>query len=127
MHTVESNKLEHVIIVGDRVLVKPKSLKEQTKSGLYLPPGVQEKEKVQEGYIMKVGPGYPIAADFGLDEEAWNQDQQEDVRYIPLQAKAGDLAIYLQRDAIEIIYHQERYFIVPQSALLMLVREDDLA
>lgn len=126
MHTVESNKLEHVIIVGDRVLVKPKSLKEQTKSGLYLPPGVQEKEKVQEGYIMKVGPGYPIAADFGLDEEAWNQDQQEDVRYIPLQAKAGDLAIYLQRDAIEIIYHQERYFIVPQSALLMLVREEDL-
>ena len=66
MRTVESNKLEHVIIVGDRVLVKPKSLKEQTKSGLYLPPGVQEKEKVQEGYIMKVGPGYPIAADFGL-------------------------------------------------------------
>ena len=126
MHTVESNKLEHVIIVGDRVLVKPKSLKEQTKSGLYLPPGVQEKEKVQEGYIMKVGPGYPIAADFGLDEEVWNQDQQEDVRYIPLQAKAGDLAIYLQRDAIEIIYHQERYFIVPQAAILMLVREEDL-
>ena len=126
MRIVESNKLEHVIIVGDRVLIKPKSLKEQTKSGLYLPPGVQEKEKVQEGYIMKVGPGYPIAADFGLDEEAWNQDQQEDVRYIPLQAKAGDLAIYLQRDAIEIIYHQERYFIVPQSALLMLVREEDL-
>ena len=126
MNTVKSNKLEHVIIVGDRVLVKPKSLKEQTKSGLYLPPGVQEKEKVQEGYIMKVGPGYPIAADFGLDEEVWNQDQQEDVRYIPLQAKAGDLAIYLQRDAIEIIYHQERYFIVPQSALLMLVREEDL-
>ena len=60
MRTVESNKLEHVIIVGDRVLVKPKSLKEQTKSGLYLPPGVQEKEKVQEGYIMRTGPGYPI-------------------------------------------------------------------
>jgi chaperonin GroES len=127
MRIVESNKLEHVIIVGDRVLIKPKSLKEQTKSGLYLPPGVQEKEKVQEGYIMKVGPGYPIAADYGIEEEVWNQDQQEDVRYIPLQAKAGDLAIYLQRDAIEIIYHQERYFIVPQSALLMLVREDDLA
>jgi chaperonin GroES len=123
---VESNKLEQVIIVGDRVLIKPKSLKEQTKSGLFLPPGVLQKEKVQEGYIMKVGPGYPIAADFGLEEEAWNQEEQEDVRYIPLQAKAGDLAIYLQRDAIEINYNQERYFIVPQSAILMLVREDDL-
>jgi co-chaperonin GroES (HSP10) len=127
MSIVESNKLEHVIIVGDRVLIKPKSLKEQTKSGLFLPPGVQEKEKVQEGYIMKVGPGYPIAADYGFEEEDWNQQEQEDIRYIPLQAKAGDLAIYLQRDAIEIVYHQQRYFIVPQSAILMLVREEDLA
>jgi co-chaperonin GroES (HSP10) len=126
MSVVESNKLEHVIIVGDRVLIKPKSLKEQTKSGLFLPHGVQEKEKVQEGYIMKVGPGYPIAADYGFEEEEWNQQEQEDIRYIPLQAKAGDLAIYLQRDAIEILYHQERYFIVPQSAILMRVREEDL-
>ncbi|MGV3502277.1 MAG: co-chaperone GroES [Adhaeribacter sp.] len=123
---MESNKLEHVIIVGDRVLIKPKSQKEQTKSGLFLPPGVQEKEKVQEGYIMKSGPGYPIAADYGFEEESWNQEEQEDIRYIPLQAKPGDLAIYLQRDAIEIIYHQEKYFIVPQSAILMLVREEDL-
>lgn len=124
---MESNKLENVIIVGDRVLIKPKTLKERTQSGLFLPPGVQEKEKVQEGYIMKVGPGYPVAADFGFEEEAWNPDEQEEVRYIPLQAKPGDLAIYLQRDAIEIIYHGERYFIVPQSAILMLVREEDLA
>lgn len=118
--------LDKVIIVGDRVLVKPKTQKDQTKSGLFLPPGVQEKEKVQEGYIMKVGPGYPIPADYGFDEDVWNQEEQEDVRYIPLQAKPGDLAIYLQRDAIEIIYHGEKYFIVPQSAILMLVREDDL-
>ena len=125
MRTVESNKLEHVIIVGDRVLVKPKSLKEQTKSGLYLPPGVQEKEKVQEGYIMRTGPGYPIPADYGLDDEMWGEED-ENVRYIPLQAKEGDLAIYKQRDAIEINYLGEKYFIVPQSAVLMLVREEDL-
>jgi co-chaperonin GroES (HSP10) len=126
MRVLETNKLESVIIVGDRVLIKPKTAKEQTKSGLFLPPGVQEKEKVQEGYIMKVGPGYPIPADFGLDDETWNQEDQEAVRYIPLQAKEGDLAIYLQRDAIEIIYHGEKYFIVPQSAILMLIREEDL-
>src|SRR5688572_7419772 len=108
MHTLsmrisEKNKLEKIIIVGDRVLIKPKTSREQTKSGLYLPPGVQEKEKVQEGYIMRVGPGYPIPADYGFDEEDWDEDK-EDVRYIPLQAKEGDLAIYLQRDAIEINY-----------------------
>jgi len=123
---LDSNKLDKVIIVGDRVLVKPKTNKDQTQSGLFLPPGVQEKEKVQEGYIMKVGPGYPIPADYGFEEEPWNQEDEEEVRYIPLQAKLGDLAIYLQRDAIEIIYHGEKYFIVPQSAVLMLVREDDV-
>jgi len=124
---LDSNKLDKVIIVGDRVLVKPKTTKDQTQSGLFLPPGVQEKERVQEGYIMKVGPGYPIPADYGFEEESWNQEDEEEVRYIPLQAKPGDLAIYLQRDAIEIVYHQEKYFIVPQSAVLMLVREDDVS
>lgn len=131
MHTLsmrisESNKLEKIIIVGDRVLIKPKTSREQTKSGLYLPPGVQEKEKVQEGYVMKVGPGYPIPADYGFDDEVWGQEEQEQVRYLPLQAKEGDLAIYLQRDAIEINYMGEKYYIVPQSAVLMLVREEDL-
>ncbi|PRY10945.1 co-chaperonin GroES (HSP10) [Pontibacter ummariensis] len=125
MRISEENKLEKIIIVGDRVLVKPKTARDQTKSGLFLPPGVQEKEKVQEGYIMKVGPGYPIPADYGFDEEPWNQEEEE-VRYIPLQAKEGDLAIYLQRDAIEINYLGDKYFIVPQSAVLMLVREEDL-
>ncbi|WP_439881061.1 co-chaperone GroES [Pontibacter sp. MBLB2868] len=130
MHTLpmrisEKNTLEKIIIVGDRVLIKPKTARDQTKSGLYLPPGVQAKEKVQEGYIMKVGPGYPIPTDYGFDEEPWGQDEEE-VRYIPLQAKEGDLAIYLQRDAIEINYLGEKYFIVPQSAVLMLVREEDL-
>jgi chaperonin GroES len=131
MHTLsmrisESNKLEKIIIVGDRVLIKPKSSREQTKSGLYLPPGVQEKEKVQEGYVMKVGPGYPMPIDYGFDEEVLGDEEQEPVRYLPLQIKEGDLAIYLQRDAIEINYLGEKYFIVPQSAVLMLVREEDL-
>ncbi len=126
MRISEKNKLEKIIIVGDRVLIKPKSVSDQTKSGLYLPPGVQAKEKVQEGYIMKVGPGYPIPVDYGFDEESWNQEEEDDVRYIPLQSKEGDLAIYLQRDAIEINYLNEKYYIVPPSAVLMLVREEDL-
>jgi chaperonin GroES len=126
MRVSEKNKLEKIIIVGDRVLIKPKAAQDQTKSGLYLPPGVQQKEKVQEGYIMKVGPGYAVSTDYGFDEESWQQEEEEDVRYIPLQSKEGDLAIYLQREAIEINYQGEKYFIVPQSAVLMLVREEDL-
>ena len=55
------NKLKRLIVVGDRVLIKPKDPTDRTSSGLYLPPTVQEKEQVQSGYVIKVGPGYPIS------------------------------------------------------------------
>jgi co-chaperonin GroES (HSP10) len=48
------------------------------------------------------------------------------VKYIPLQAREGDLAIFLLNGATEVMYEGERYFIVPQSAILMLEREEDL-
>jgi co-chaperonin GroES (HSP10) len=43
-----------------------------------------------------------------------------------LQAREGDLAIFLSGGATEVMYEGEKYFIVPQSAILMLEREDDL-
>ena len=45
---------------------------------------------------------------------------------MPLQAKEGDLAIFLLSGATEVMYEKEKYFIVPQSAILMLEREEDL-
>ena len=118
------NTLKNIIIVGDRVLIKPKKLSEKTTSGLYLPPGVQEKEKIQSGYIMKTGPGYPIP--IPADEDEIWKEQDEKVKYLPLQAKEGDLAIFLQKGAYELQYKKEKYFIVPQSSILMLEREEDL-
>jgi len=119
----EDNKLKKLIVVGDRVLIKPATPNERTASGLYLPPGVQEKEKVQQGYIIKTGPGYAIP--IPEEDDAW-KPQDEKVKYIPLQAKEGDLAIYLVSGSTEIVYQGEKYFIVPQSAILMLEREEDL-
>lgn len=124
MELTADNKLRKIIIVGDRVLIKPKKMNERTSSGLFLPPGVQEKEKVQYGYIIKTGPGYPIPIP-AEDEEPW-KDADEKIKYIPLQAKEGDLAVFLQRGAYEIQYEGEKYFIVPQSSLLMLEREEGL-
>jgi len=125
MKITGDNKLRKIIIVGDRVLIKPKKMSERTESGLYLPPGVQEKEKVQSGFVMKTGPGYPIPMPIEEDEP-W-KDQDEQIKYVPLQAKAGDLAIFLQKGAFEIMYEGEKYFIVAQSSILMLEREEDLA
>jgi co-chaperonin GroES (HSP10) len=123
MHITPDNRLKKLIIIGDRVLVKITQLNERTQTGLYLPPGVQEKEKVQKGYIIKTGPGYAIPAP--AEDEPW-KTQEEKAKYIPLQAKEGDLAIFLLAAATEIMYEGEKYFIVPQSAILMLEREEDL-
>lgn len=123
MEVTASNQLKKLIIVGDRVLIKPKSPTDRTTSGLYLPPTVQEKEDVQSGYVVKVGPGYPIPA--VAEEEPWKQ-ADEKIKYLPLQAQEGDVAIYLQRNAIEVVYQDEKYVIVPQSSILMLERTEDL-
>jgi co-chaperonin GroES (HSP10) len=118
------HKLDKLVVVGDKVLIKPKSFSEKTNSGLYLPPGIQEKEQVRSGYIMKVGPGYPIPLPSDIDEP-W-KNTEDKIKYIPLQAKTGDLAIFLQRDAIEVLYEGEKYFIVPQHAILLLERDEGL-
>jgi len=124
MELTAENKLKKLVIVGDRVLIKPKKASDKTESGLFLPPGVREQEKVQYGYVMKTGPGYPIPLPTDEDEP-W-KDREEQIKYIPLQAKEGDLAIYLQKGAFEVVYEGEKYYIVSQSALLMLEREEDL-
>jgi len=116
-------KLDHLIIIGDRVLIKPKSLSDKTKTGLYLPPGVQEREVVQSGYVMKVGPGYPLAQTSDDFDESWKK-VDEKVKYIPLQVKEGDLALFLQKGSIEVLYKDEKYFIVPQNQILMIERDD---
>lgn len=117
------NKLKRLIVVGDRVLIKPKDPTDRTNSGLYLPPTVQEKEQVQSGYVIKVGPGYPIPS--ASEDEPW-KETEEKVKYMPLQAQEGDVALYLQRNAIELQYEGEQYVIVQQSSILMLEREEDL-
>lgn len=110
-------------MIGDRVLVKPKEAGMQTGSGLYLPPSVTEKENIQSGYIIKIGPGYPIPA--AQEDEPWKQVDNP-VKYLPLQVKEGDLAIYLQKHGYQIQFNQVNYVILPQSAILMVVRDESL-
>jgi chaperonin GroES len=123
MRITTDNRLKKIIVIGDRLLIKPVKGEDRTSSGLYLPPGVQEKEKVQQGYVIKTGPGYAIP--MPAEEESWKPDEEK-VKYIPLQAREGDLAVFLVSAATEVVYENEKYFIVPQSAILMLEREEDL-
>lgn len=121
---IEEQDLEKFIMIGDRVLIKPKDQQSRTPSGLYLPPTVQENEKTLSGYIVKVGPGYPIPVMTDVDEP-W-QEKKDEVKYVPLQAKVGDLAVYLNKSGWEIEFNKNKYIILPHSAILMLIRDEDL-
>lgn len=114
------NSIDKFVVVGDRVLIKPRDMETHTRSGLVLPASVKEKEEIQSGYILKTGPGYPIPnTEY---EETWKAT--EDTKYIGMQATEGDLAIFLKSRAFEIEFENEKYLIVPHSAILLLIRDD---
>ena len=115
-----------MIVVGDKVLVIPDSDKERTETGLYLPSTVKEKEKVQSGYVVKVGPGFPVPNPHFIDQESWSTTPKDPVKYIPLQVEEGDYVIFLRDQAIEIEYESKKYLIVAQSAILMVIRRNPL-
>ncbi|MBI1184232.1 co-chaperone GroES [bacterium] len=121
---IEAADFKNFIVVGDRVLVKPKPGNDRTESGLYLPPTVKEKESVRSGYVIKTGPGYPVPNPTEIDEP-WKKSN-EDKQYFPLQAREGDLAVYLQSSSFEIEFKNEKYVIIPHNAILLLVRDEGL-
>jgi len=112
---------KNLIVVGDRVLITPDEGAGKTSSGLYLPPTVREKEKVSGGYVVKTGPGYPVA-DPTISEEPWAGSQKKEVKYVPLQATEGDYAIFLKEAGVEIEFEEKKYLIIPHTAILALVR-----
>jgi co-chaperonin GroES (HSP10) len=120
---LDEKDIAKIEMVGDRVLIKPKNQNTQTSSGLYLPPSAVEKENVQIGYVVKIGPGFPFP-NMSEEDEPWKQ--QEKAKYIPLQARVGDLAVYLSKSGFEIEFKKEKYLIIPHSAILMIVRDEGL-
>jgi len=122
---METRTKRRVVLVGDKVLISPDREQDRTSHGLYLPPGVKEKEKVQSGIVVQVGPGYAVPNPHAMDQEPWSTTPKDPVKYLPLQAEEGDVAIFLRESAIEIEYEERAYFIVPHSSILMLVRRRD--
>lgn len=113
---------KELIIVGDRVLILPDAGQDRTDTGLYLPQGVKEKEKVQSGTVVKTGPGYPIPDPAALEIEPWETPKFEN-KYFPLQAKEGDYCIFLRGSGIEIEFEGKKYIVISHSAILVIVRD----
>ena len=113
---------KELMVVGDRVLLRLQNLEERTAVGLYLPPTALEKEEVQSGIVEEVGPGIPLPPKLDEDDTPWSEAEGLKMRYIPLQARKGDHAIFMRKDAVEVKFESEKYMVVPHAAILVLVR-----
>lgn len=115
---------KQLIVIGDRVLLKLDDSERRTEVGLYLPDTVRDKEEVLGGTITKVGQGTPMVEPSLLADAMWNSSKEVSVRYIPMEARVGDYALFLKKAAVELEFEGDNYHIVPQSAILILVREE---
>jgi chaperonin GroES len=112
---------KQLIVVGDRVLIQPEEGEDRSRVGLYLPPSAVDNQAVQSGKVVATGPGTPISAPTELDDEPW-KIQSGEPRFLPVQARVGDYAIFFRRASVEITFEGEKYLVVPQAAILALVR-----
>lgn len=117
------SKNKQILIVGDRLLIQPDKGDKTSPAGLYLPPSVVEKQEVKGGIVVEVGPGIALGSPNDSFDEPWKENKS-DVKYIPTQAEIGDFALYLGKASIEIEIEKKEYLIVPQSAILILIRDD---
>lgn len=78
---------------------------------------------------MATGPGLPMP-DLGSQDtdEPWKLTERPraDGRFVPMQAKAGDYALFFRKASVEITFEGDRYLVVPQAAILALVRDTDV-
>jgi len=114
---------KELIVVGDRVLVKLEEGEERTNVGLYLPPTAVDNQAVQGGTIVATGPGLPMPSPDVSSDEPWRAPMRE-TRFVPMQARSGDYALFFRKAAVEITFESERYLVVPQAAILALVRDE---
>ena len=114
---------KQLLLVGDRVLITPEEGDDRTRVGLYLPPTALDTQQVQSGLIVAVGPGDAVPDMSAYDDEPWKAARGEK-RRSTMQARVGDHAIFFRKAAVEITFEDRRYLVVPQGAILVLVREE---
>ena len=113
-----------LLVVGDRVLIRPDESETRTKVGLLLPPTVKEKEDVRGGTVVALGPGTPLPPP-QEDGEPWKEPYHTP-RYLPMEVDVGDYALFFRKAAIEITFEDETFLVVPHGAILVLVRGADV-
>ncbi len=117
---------KRLIVVGDRVLIAPEEGEERTRVGLYLPQTALDAVAVQGGKVVATGPGTPMPDPASLDDEPWKVHSHAGTKYIPMQARVGDYALFFRKAAVEITFENTKYLVVPLAAILVLVRQPEI-
>ena len=89
--------------IGDRIVVRPKSAEETTKSGIILPDTA--KERPQEGEVMAVGNGRIM----------------DDGTVVALTVKVGDTVLFSKYGGTEIKISGEEYIILREDDVLAIL------
>ncbi|MCB1184314.1 co-chaperone GroES [bacterium] len=114
---------KELIVVGDRLLIRPEEGEERTNAGLILPQTAVASRQARGGWVVSVGPGTPVISPLDFGEDGWGDDDSLPPRFMPMQAQEGDYALFLHKAAVEITFEEKKYLIVPNNAVLVLVRE----
>ena len=80
---------------------------------------------MQSGRVIAIGPGTPLPPPTDDDPEPWRTASSA-ARYLPMQVQHGDFAVFFRKAAIEISFEGQKFLVVPQGAILVLVREQDI-
>ena len=87
-------------MIGDRVLIIPEQTETMSKGGLYIPDAA--KEKPQRGHVVSVGPG---TKDYNMS------------------LKVDDVVMYGKYAGTEIIIAEEKFLIMQEKDVLMVIKE----
>ena len=91
--------------LGDRVVLRPEEVAEQTHGGLHIPSTVRD--ELQRGHVLAVGPG-----------------RYERGRRIPMELSVGQTVLYNKYIGIMVTLGDEKLVIIKESEVLVIVGGD---
>ena len=90
--------------LADYVLIEPETVKEKTKSGIFLPE-TAEKERPEQGSVVAVGSG----------------KKDSSGKIIPLEVKVGDKVLFTKYGPNEIEVNDKKYLITREEDILAVL------
>ena len=90
--------------LGDRVVVKPLSQEEVTKSGIIMPATI-DKERPERGEVIAIGPGKLL----------------DNGSFAPVGVKVGDKIVFKKYSPDEVKIDKDEYLVISESDIMAVI------